>query len=92
MIYHYAAKGCLALTLGVVTTHALACDTPVVPKNMYAACLSDGLAHVWQEGQHGFVDEKGDVVIPLQYQFASNFYDGFASVKQNGKWGMINQV
>ncbi|MBI2282730.1 MAG: WG repeat-containing protein [Bacteroidetes bacterium] len=39
----------------------------------------------------GFLDEKGNVAIPLVYQQVSDFNEGFASVKQNDKYGFINK-
>ncbi len=39
---------------------------------------------------YGFVDNKGKIVIPLQYERADAFFNGVANVRKNGKWGYIN--
>jgi hypothetical protein len=39
----------------------------------------------------GFIDKKGQVVIPMIYQKALHFRDGLAPVKQGGKWGYIDR-
>ena len=39
---------------------------------------------------YGFIDMKGDVVIPAIYGGAHAFSDGLAAVCKNNKWGYIN--
>ena len=41
--------------------------------------------------KYGFIDKTGKTVIPLEYDEASSFYNGFAKVKKNGKWGLIDK-
>ena len=43
-------------------------------------------------GKYGFVDELGDIVIPVQYDYAGYFKDGLAYVLQNGKCGFIDKT
>ena len=41
----------------------------------------------------GFADARGEMVLPAKYEFAKNFSDGLAAVKEVGaetKWGFIN--
>lgn len=38
----------------------------------------------------GFINTKGEKVIPAIYEFAYAFSDGLASVQKNGKYGYIN--
>ena len=42
-------------------------------------------------GRYAFVDEKGDLVIPFQFEDASSFSDGLAAVKNTDEeWGFID--
>lgn len=54
--------------------------------------LSDGLAPCLDESArlYGFVNTKGDWVIPAQYIEVKYFRDGYAAVKQEGGWGVID--
>lgn len=38
----------------------------------------------------GFVDVKGNEVVPLKYQEVSNFKEKMGKVSINGKWGMVD--
>lgn len=38
----------------------------------------------------GFINKKGEVVIPMVYQKALHFREGLAPVRQGGKWGYID--
>lgn len=57
--------------------------------------FSEGLAVVSIEEssgrKYGFIDEKGNEVIPLKYDLAYPFKDGLAIVKLDGKWGYIDK-
>ena len=55
------------------------------------AC-SCGLAHVAKNGKHGYVNEQGKVMIPLQYDEAYAFSESRAGVKLGDKWGFIDQT
>ena len=54
--------------------------------------FSNGLAKVKQNGKWGFVNTKGEIVIPCVYDDGDvySFSEGLARIKQNGKWGFIN--
>lgn len=40
----------------------------------------------------GFVDKNGNVVIQSEYEMVTDFNEyGFAGIKQDGKWGVIEQ-
>ncbi|WP_297288833.1 WG repeat-containing protein [uncultured Flavonifractor sp.] len=54
--------------------------------------LSDGLAPCLDESArlYGFVDTKGEWVIPAQYIEVKYFRDGYAALKQEGGWGVID--
>ncbi|MBY0357866.1 MAG: WG repeat-containing protein [Candidatus Obscuribacterales bacterium] len=39
----------------------------------------------------GFIDHTGKIVIEPRYDDAESFYEGYAAVKENGKWGFIDK-
>jgi len=39
----------------------------------------------------GFINKLGKIVIPIEWDDATEFYNGHAAVKRNGKWGYINK-
>ena len=47
--------------------------------------LSDNIEKI------GFIDRQFNLKIPLLFQDAKEFINGFAAVKMNGKWGFINK-
>ena len=53
--------------------------------------FSEGLAKVKLNGQYGFVDQQGNVVIPLKYDMAGGFHGGLARVQLKRKYGFIDQ-
>lgn len=42
--------------------------------------FSDGLAKIKQYNKYGYINEKGDKIIPAKYDYGDNFQDGFAIV------------
>jgi len=46
---------------------------------------------VWEGGKWGYVDRKGEIVIPMKFEAAKPFAHGEARVKSNGKWVVINK-
>ncbi len=51
------------------------------------------LIQVRKDDKEGFIDHKGNLVIPLIYDDVSDFAKcGLARVRQNGKYGFINRV
>ena len=58
--------------------------------------FSEGMAAVMRDGKWGYINTKGEEVIPCQfpnpddYYTASSFYEGMALIKKDGKWGFIN--
>jgi hypothetical protein len=45
----------------------------------------------FDEVKYGFIDENENEVIPLVYDYATNFQEGLASVKKDGKEGFIDK-
>jgi len=38
----------------------------------------------------GFIDEEGNVIVPLEFNEVSDFYNGLAWVRQEHRWGIID--
>lgn len=67
--------------------------TVVVP-NIYKSIglhFSEGLLKVQNSNGWGFINPKGDVVIPMQYSELCDFKFGWAAAKKSGKWGYIDK-
>ncbi len=46
--------------------------------------FNEGLCPVAQNGHYGFIDEGGNIVVPLEFEGATHVYGGQAWVKQGG--------
>lgn len=44
-----------------------------------------------QFGKSGFINTKGEIIIPAEYDFATYFSEGLSVVRKNGKYGYINK-
>ena len=54
--------------------------------------IESGLVAVADEnGQWGFCDEKGELIIDYQYEDAKSFSSRLGAVKYAGKWGYVNR-
>ena len=62
----------------------ISCQSPQQTKG------SSGLFPIEQNGQAGYVNAEGAMIIPLQFQKAAEFAGDQAAVKLGGKWGYIN--
>ena len=68
----------------------------VVPANYISASnmiqLPDGsfYSFVYNGDKVGYINDRGEVIIPFIYEAASIFSDGRARVMMNGKYGYIN--
>ena len=51
-----------------------------------------GLSQVAKGDKYGFVNKDGKLIIPLIYDEALTFSEGFVAVKQNGKWGYLDST
>lgn len=54
--------------------------------------FSDDLCRVKKNGLQGYIDRKGNLVIPYEWMDATNFVDGIACVKKGALWGAIDQT
>lgn len=50
----------------------------------------DFYAVVSFEGKFGYINQRGEVLIPFMYDIANIFREGIACVELNGKYGFIN--
>jgi|LSQX01.2.fsa_nt_gb hypothetical protein len=55
----------------------------------YAFPFVRGVTCVNIDGKYGYMDTKGNMVVPAQFEDATPPVDNLAWVKQNGKWGII---
>ena len=62
----------------------------IAPKFENSRGFSEGLAVVKQNGKWGYVNVKGEVIIPAIYIDARDFHEGKAAVKTEKGWGYIN--
>ena len=49
------------------------------------------MAAVCKNDKWGYVNTKGELIIPCIYEYANDFSEGLASVRKNGKEGFINK-
>jgi hypothetical protein len=87
MPYNYATK------FGYLTRDAKTGQFALPPEHQLAHPFKDGLAAVLKDGLWGFIDEKGAVVIPHQFEEVQGnaFQGGIAIVKKKQFWGVIDR-
>lgn len=54
--------------------------------------FNEGLCPVAQNGRYGYIDTKGNTIVPLEFEGATHVHNGRAWVKQGGLWGQIEFV
>ena len=98
LIYHdYVAsllsEGCFVIKkqgkLGLVDTNGIV-RMPFVLDSVEGD-FQKGLLTVQVAGKWGYMNLKGEMAIPPQYDEALPFYDNLAAVRLGEKWGYINQ-
>jgi hypothetical protein len=52
----------------------------------------DGLALVEKDGEYGYINTDGELVIEVIYDEASSFNNGYALVKKDGTYMIINKM
>lgn len=63
----------------------------IEPQYEDAQTYVNGLARVKLNNQYGFIDKKGDLIVPTIYQEAAKQYsEGMVSVMVNRYWGFLN--
>jgi len=67
-------------------------ETLIADVSYRAEKLQDGVAVVVDEAKkYGYMDKAGKLIIPLQYDFAADFNQGYAVVKSKDKTGLIDK-
>lgn len=56
----------------------------------YADYFYEGIACVKKDGKWGYINTKGEEVIPFKYEEAKLFSEGLAPVKKDGIWGYVD--
>jgi hypothetical protein len=70
------------------------CDGDIVLKTAFdsGGKFHNDRANVWRGKKVGFLNSKGETVIPPHYDSADRFTgEGYCRVKVNGRWGLINR-
>lgn len=64
----------------------------IVPDEAYdfLGVISEDTVLVGKDGKYGFADTEIVPKTELEWDGASNLYQGIAAVKQNGKWGLLD--
>ena len=58
----------------------------------YTDDFSCGLAKVTKAGKSGYVNNKGELIVPLIYDEAMAFREGKAAVRSGDKWGFLDST
>lgn len=58
----------------------------------YVGQYNEGLAPAKQGGKWGFINEKGEAVIPFIYEWTNDFLNGLGTVKLDNRFGFVNKV
>ena len=53
--------------------------------------FKNGFSRVLLHDKFSFVNEKGALIAPVEFEGARDFSNGLAAVKSNGKWGFISE-
>jgi|GEM_PF-4274891 len=53
--------------------------------------LDGNILKITKNKKSGAIGKNGDIVIPFEYDYISNFENGLARVEKNGKWGLIDE-
>ena len=65
----------------------------IQPKYDKARAFRNGLAPVYMNKNWGYIDNKGEIIIPIQYRDAEIFSnDGLAPVKSEKFWGFMDKT
>lgn len=60
-----------------------------VPEGYTIINYAEGRAPYYDDGEYGYINHKGEIVIPPQFEEAAPFSDMVALVKQDGRYGYI---
>lgn len=57
----------------------------------FVGIASEGMIRIWSGRQQGYMNLRGEVIVPPRFQQANDFRDGMARVWDNGKIGYIDR-
>lgn len=66
-------------------------EVRIEPDYEYAEEFKEGLALVSYNKKYGFINERGELAIPMIFDLAHSFSEGYAKVKVGEKYGYINR-
>ncbi|MCR6722189.1 MAG: WG repeat-containing protein [Chitinophagaceae bacterium] len=52
----------------------------------------DGMSWIQKDGKYGFMNNRGQIIVPAQYESVLGFSEGMAAVKVSEVWGYINAL
>ena len=76
---------------GAITVEITPELTEAVQKYDELGGFNEGLACVKKDGKYGYIDGKGEEVIPCRYDEVDDFSEGLAAVQKDGLCGFINK-
>ena len=85
---------CLLLAMMMVQGVSAQGKSKLMINYQYKKCgdFHEGLATVVNSEGVGYIDKRGNVVVPFKaYKLASHFSEGLAAVSQGDKWGYIDE-
>ena len=63
-----------------------------IKKYFFTICCIFFFANGFSQSPYGFLNKKGEEVIPAKFELVGDFANGLAPAKLNGKWGYINKT
>lgn len=57
----------------------------------YSVYIKDGYPEPWLWKTCVYIDKTGEPVNDMEFEDATDFHDGYAAVKNNGKWAVIDK-
>jgi WG containing repeat len=53
---------------------------------------NEGMLAVKEKGKWGYIDDRGNTVIPAKYDSCDNFKNGYARFRMGSKWGLADKT
>jgi hypothetical protein len=65
----------------------------ILPRNydQLKGGINEGRIPAERDGKLGYLNEKGEMIIPPRYQSGALFHEGLAAVEDNDQWGYIDR-
>lgn len=86
------ALACAVQGCGLINTKGKFVSPAGDPRtSLLSSRYSDGIGAVVKDGKWGYADVSGNVVIPVQFEYAGDFESGMARVRLGGKYYFIDR-